>query len=170
MLVNLTKLCAQMCCRHGDSQLARAAKAGTSATAALLLALGADIKRTNHAGDTALSVAAMHGHTEIVKRFLKGSVAAMAIVPSVNVLGRTPLALAAAGGHTSTVQLLATTGHANVDCTDSDGNTPLIAAATHGHVQVVRVLLNTGAAVNHINLRGDTALLVVAHEGQCLSP
>ncbi|GAB6027063.1 Ankyrin repeat and SAM domain-containing protein 3 [Chamberlinius hualienensis] len=51
--------------RHGQTSLMMAAIQGLNSTVTLLLNLGADVNKKSNAGDTALSLATMYGHTKV---------------------------------------------------------------------------------------------------------
>ena len=86
-------------------------------------------------GRTALMLAALNGHTDIVNA-LAGTHGAN--VDAVNRDGRTALMLAASEGHTATVNALAGTHGANVDAVDEYGRTALMSCRQqrpHGHCE-----------------------------------
>ncbi|TYZ67121.1 hypothetical protein PybrP1_005378 [[Pythium] brassicae (nom. inval.)] len=105
-------------------------------------------------GDTALSVAALHGHAAIVALLLDAGVS----VESMNTAGRTPLHQAAASDSADVVQALLERG-ATVDTTDAIGDTSLHLAANHGHSTIVAQPLASRADPDLKNSRGESTLL-----------
>jgi len=73
---------------------------------------------------------------------------------------------AARYGHTPTVQTLARTGGADLNCCSHDGITPLMRAARYGHVEVVRALVHEGADRERKDADGCTALMWAARAGR----
>ena len=89
-----------------------------------------------------LTVAAEHGHTDVVNA-LAGT--HRANVDAVDIHGWTALMLAARNNHTATVTALAGTHGANVDAVNRDGRTALMLAAAKGHTDTVNALAGTHA-------------------------
>ncbi|XP_037086696.1 ankyrin repeat domain-containing protein 50-like [Pollicipes pollicipes] len=112
------------------------------------------------AGQSPLTVAARHGHADVVSTLLEAGCDADR--PDAD--GWTPLRSAAWAGHTPTVQLLLTAGAA-VDSVDAERRTALRAAAWAGHDDIVSALLAAGAAVNGDDREGRTALIAAAYMG-----
>ena len=118
---------------------------------------GANVDAVDEYGDTALTVAAEHGHTDVVNA-LAGTHGAN--VDAANRDGWTALMYAAWQGHTAVVNALAGTHGANVDAVNRDGKTALMLAAEHGHTDIVNALAGThGANVDAVNRDGWTALM-----------
>ncbi len=107
-----------------------------------------DINHINSTKDTALTLAAEQGHTEIVNLLITNG----ANVNYINKNYDTALLLAAEQGHTEIVNLLITNG-ANVNHKTKFGNTALTKAAKNGHLNVVDLLIANDADINQINLR-----------------
>lgn len=91
-------------------------------------------------GDSALTIAARHGHDDIVRAFIDAG----ATVRFVWSMEESPLAAAAAADRASTVQLLLDAG-VRVDESDRDRQTALMKAAAAGAAAAVQVLLDAGA-------------------------
>ncbi|XP_044735383.1 ankyrin repeat domain-containing protein 50 isoform X2 [Chrysoperla carnea] len=111
-------------------------------------------------GQTALNVAASHGHTEVVQILLTAG----ADVNHADADGWTALRAAAWGGHVEVVEALLKHG-CSVDCIDADHRTALRAAAWSGHEEIVKLLIQHGADVNKTDLEGRTALIAAAYMG-----
>jgi ankyrin repeat protein len=107
----------------------------------------------NEGGQTALYLAALLGHIEVVKVLLN----AKANVNAKNREGRTALHQAAYEGRVEAVKVLLN-AEAKVSAEDQHGNTALHEAAWQSHVEVVKVLLNAKANVNAKNREGRTAI------------
>lgn len=89
------------------------------------------------AGQTPLSIAAEHGHCEIIDHLLRKGAQAHC-----NETGRqTPLHFAARGGHEKVVQLLLAREDVNVDAKDANGRNALFDAVIKEKVPVVQLLL-----------------------------
>jgi ankyrin repeat protein len=150
---------------------------GGSATVALLLAKGADVKTTDLRGGTALSMATKAGDVDTMRLLLaKGADAKAPIDP----LGATPLIAAAGANSPRAVQLLvqlgadvnaatkAPAGAAALRTTNNIKNGPpnrskvtaLHNASAYGPLESVRHLLKAGADVNARDSRGLGALSI----------
>ena len=114
------------------------------------------LDKANKGGYTALQLASMRGHTEVVKLLLDRG----ASVDEKGEDGDTALMRASYGGHTEVVKLLLDRG-ASVDEKDTDGNTALMLASQNSHTEVVKLLLDRGASLTEKNNDGDTALVAV---------
>ncbi len=128
-----------------NAQLLKAARDGDTNT------VGASLKAANRGGDTALMLAAHHGHTNIVSVLIPEQLDA-------------PLLNAAQDGDTDTVSTLISTG-ANVNEVNQRGFTALMAAASNGHTNIVSVLIAAGANLKATNQDGDTALTLAIRGG-----
>ena len=99
---------------------------------------------TDEKGLSALIIATLKGHSEIVDAIL-------AVSPAVDVDarekggGRTALFLAAHAGHEAIARSICAKG-ADVDATNAKGQTPLWTAAANGHLGIARCLLAHGAS------------------------
>ena len=76
--------------------------------------------------------------------------------------GSTPLTLAARHGHDNVVHALLSDSQCLVDTKDQDGSTALHYSCTEGHVDIVRALVNHKANVNARVDSGDTPLTLAA--------
>lgn len=156
---------------------------------------GSDVNALNESGDSALSLAALAGHQDVVLLlFAKGAkVGAMnhnresALVQaakhertevlSILMSHEEPIddsqyekALGAAveKGHVETVRLLLERGvDPNYgDQSDQDFNTPLFKAAGKGHGKIVRLLLDHGAKPNTLSFWGESAMFAACHSNE----
>ena len=110
------------------------------AVQALLQSPKLQVNGLNTHGESALMLAAIKGHTDIVKALL-------AREADVNKTGWTPLHYAASGvqeQQTAIVALLLEQ-HAYIDAGSPNGSTPLMMAAQYGTREVVKLLLDEGA-------------------------
>ena len=125
-----------------------------------LLDSGVDINIVNDYGMTALMLASMYEHIDIVRLLLeKGA--------GVNIRdegGYNALMWASVRGYTDIARLLLETG-ANVNLQNEDGYTALMLASVSGITEIVRLLLEKGADVNIRDENGDTALSQALYRG-----
>jgi ankyrin repeat protein len=135
---------------NGEPVLVVAARAGWIPTTDLLLKAGAKVDAKNSFGDTAIMVAALNGHIELVKKL-------QARGADINPRGWTPLAYAASNGKTDVVQYLLGVG-ADINARSPNGTTPLMMAVRGGHEATVDLLLAKGADPNLRNQNDASAL------------
>jgi uncharacterized protein len=158
----------------GDNVLMAAVRGGSAALVEVLLAKGANIEAAgNEFGETALMVAAIENHPDIVKTLLRHGAAVngkskeftyakdrFGLEGVVTILPRggwTALLYGARHGATEAVRTLAEHG-ARLDAADPEGSTPLLLAITNGHFDTAAALLELGAAVNLADSTGMTPL------------
>jgi ankyrin repeat protein len=122
------------------------------------IAAGADVNHLQ-SGASCLSIAAAHGHNEIVG-FL---ITAGADIEAKLVLDFTALIVAAQCGHDKSVELLLAAG-ANKEAKIHTGCTALIMAAHYGHDKCIELLLNAGCDVNALNNEGFGALYIAVQK------
>ena len=133
--------------------------------AALLLAAGANVNKTDHTGRTALMHACENGmqdhYGEDIESFLTVLLKAGADVNAAACDGSTALINMCKANtlkDDDMVDLLLDHG-ADVNAQDNNGTTPLLTAAfstTQNAVYVAAVLLSRGAEVNHKNIHGNS--------------
>jgi ankyrin repeat protein len=136
---------------RGETPLHAAAAFGRLATVKTLLQHKAGIDAYDRFGLSALGLAAVNGHADLVK-YLLGQGAKPHAAPGFHA----PLTLAAANGHDAVVTLLVRRG-APVQHVDADGRTALIVAAKRGKAVTVELLLKSGANLDHKCKQGYTA-------------
>lgn len=131
-----------------------AAENGATNVVESLLEKQVDVDRLNGSSRSALYLAALGNHLEVVRRLLDAG-------GDVNGKSKfySPLNAAAWYGYPELAQLLIDRG-AELQCVDSDGNTPLHKAVWQRNVGVVRLLLDAEANVNAKNGAGTTPLEV----------
>ncbi|MDE2737192.1 MAG: ankyrin repeat domain-containing protein [Gemmatimonadota bacterium] len=139
-------------------------RAGDVSAVRLFIAAGMDIHVRDDDGTTALNVAALEGHVEVV-RILVEQWIAEAGAQTQDADGRTVLMWAASGGDVEMVRLLLENG-ANIHAQDADSTTVLMWAASGGGMEVVHLLLENGAYINAQDKYGYTALTWAAGAGQ----
>ena len=127
----------------------------------LLGANKAGLEETETYGLTALNVAALRGHINVVALLLSKE----ARVDSRDSEGFTPLLRAAQQGYTEVCELLLNKGKADSEETEANGQTALKLAATNGHASTVAMLLLQGAKVDTRDQKGITPFLASAHYG-----
>ncbi len=113
-------------------------------------------------GDTPLFLAAMNGHTAIVKLLLDHH----ANIRATNGQKQTALHLAALGGSTDCVNaLLAAGASSQINAADTGGMTPLMNAAGSAHAPLVKLLLDHHANIGAVNGQKQTVLQLAALGG-----
>lgn len=144
---------------EATQKLHQAAMIGNLADVRAALAANASINAENEGHMTALGVAALYGHAEVVTTLLRagGNVGA-------DQGGETVLMLAAHEGHAPVVEALLTAG-ADIKAKDRNGMTALMAAAASNRAAALRVLLAKGADPNAANPDGATALMAATFGG-----
>ena len=133
----------------GNTLLILAARDDHLSTVDILLKRKAKVATRNFAGDSALMMAVLKGHTAVAKRLLEAGA-------PVNQSGWTPLMYAAFEGRADLVELLLAKG-ADVNARAPNLSTPLMLAARNGHMDAVRLLLKAGAETELKNDQGYTA-------------
>ncbi len=112
-------------------------------------------------GNTALILAASHGHLDVVTLLLKRN----AKIDNENKHGNTALIAAASKGHENVVGYLLNKG-ADINHVNQYGNTALMMAAYNGHYAVVNQLVAFGGIIDNQNISGDTALIQATNQGR----
>lgn len=124
-----------------------------------------DVQRND--GETLLTVAALHGHLDVVELLLKMNVAE---VNAGNKNRRTALMCAAEKCHEAVLDRLLATGKADVNAVDINGRTALLYMALFGPsdaVGIVDRLLATGKIhVDHRDIHGNTAMIHAAFKSK----
>ena len=110
------------------------------AVKALLQSPRLQVDVRNASGESALMLAAIKGHTDIVKALLARDA-------EVNKTGWTPLHYGASGvqAQQTAIVALLLEHHAYIDAASPNGSTPLMMAAQYGTREVVKLLLEEGA-------------------------
>ncbi|CDS01347.1 probable PHO81-cyclin-dependent kinase inhibitor [Sporisorium scitamineum] len=126
---------------------------------------GVDVAQQDIYGRTALSYAAMAGHTDVCQYLLS--------LPSISAAtydldGFSPLILAVMNGRTDAVRILLEHG-ASVEPRDATDLIPLCLASSGGHAEIVKLLLQKGAKIVS-NAEGlyPQALAARAGHAECL--
>lgn len=125
---------------RGRTALHKAAFAGLSEVAEILLLQGADVDARDMDNNTPLHSASQEGHTAIAGLLIRKGADVNARV----INGWTPLHLAASNGHLPIVRLLLE-NRADVDARNLNGKTALFWAAHKGHPAVAAMLRRAGA-------------------------
>ncbi|CEL08194.1 hypothetical protein ASPCAL11345 [Aspergillus calidoustus] len=151
-----------------DIRLLRAARYGWTDLARELLRQRIPLNSARRDGHTALSLAAKHGHEDMVRLLVShGADIETKCDDSRPIGGHTPLWFAAGQGHASIVKILLDEGASTTGGEESDGRLmPLSVASVRGHEDVVRVLLDAGATPDSPGLaNGRTAFSYAAEDG-----
>ncbi|KAF5763932.1 putative ankyrin repeat-containing domain-containing protein [Helianthus annuus] len=141
---------------NGFSALMVTATRGDIEAFRLLVYAGCDVKLTNKAGETAISLSKMNENSDMFEKVMieftleKGSQ---------NARGFYPLHYAARHGDTNAVKLLTSRGY-DVNIPDGDGYTPLMLAARENNGQMCELLISCGSVCGYKNSNGETALLL----------
>ncbi|MET0310446.1 MAG: ankyrin repeat domain-containing protein [Burkholderiaceae bacterium] len=109
-----------------------------------------DVELRNGSDESPLMMAALKGHTELVRRLLARGA-------DVNKPGWTPLHYAATNGHLPAIRLLLE-NHAFINAQSPNGTTALMMAARYGTPEAVKLLLEEGAEPDLRNEKGMTAI------------
>ena len=151
-----------VCSLYGETPLHKASKEGHSSVVRLLLELGADTTIVSNHGETALDLAALNGHIDLIILDFKYN-------PHVKLtFGRTPLHMACNGGHLNVVRKLLSKRVCYTMARDSSGNTPLHIAAGSGRDEVVKELVTRyGCPVDFLSYSRRTPLHLAAENGHC---
>ncbi len=147
---------------NGQTPLILSILSRQEAVFAFLLEAGADIRRGDARGLTALDYAAYFGRENEVERLLGRGADANG---RGNVMGATPLYSAVLGGHEKAAARLLRAG-ARTDVGDAGGRVPLLIAAEGGRADIVGLLLAAGARADAADRRGCTALHLACLSGQ----
>jgi len=145
-----------------NDDFTNAAMVGNLPQVKSLLDQGADVKaRHPQLGKTALSLAVMNGHADVVEFLLEHGA-------DVNTKDDTGTALsdAATYGKEDVVKVLLAHG-ANINAKGGSlGETALSAASRSGYVDIVQILLEHDANINATNALGKTPLTMATLQGQ----
>ena len=115
--------------------------------------------------ETALWLAAAHGHVRVVRYLGKERRDGRIGVTLCDRIGRSPLFIAAENGHADVVRCLYNECKADPDAMKEDGETPVVAAARNNHVEVVRVLgSECGADIEKPNNKGVNATWIAQQQ------
>ncbi len=134
---------------QGNTLLLIAAREGHLRTVQAILQYRPSVSHRNLAGDSALMLATLGGHREVVDVLLEAGA-------ELNHDGWAPLVYAAFQGHLDLVEKFIQRG-ADVHALAPNQSNALMFAARNGHIQVVRRLLQTDIDLYHQNDRGFTA-------------
>ncbi|WP_133406345.1 ankyrin repeat domain-containing protein [Parashewanella tropica] len=146
---------------HGETPLMIVAKDGDIELAKLLISHTTDINLVNHSGQSALYLAVMNGHSDIVDCLLKNGASAELR----NIKSETPLKVATRCRQYQAVKVLLDHDPDIVNASDSQGWTALMNAASYGDIDTVKLLLKHQVDVNVVNHDGKTALYCAADGG-----
>lgn len=147
-----------MSCRTaaGTPALVEAAGFGRSdVVQVLLVEAHADIEARDHAGFTALAVAARGGHDETVRLLIDAGADVQTASDPLG-MSMTPLMLAGVWGHTSTVEMLLDAG-AELETPNAMGYPALLWTLSGGHEDAARAMVERGADV-HTEVDGYSAM------------
>ena len=135
-----------------------ASKMGAAPTVAQILGNGADVETRAEDGSTALMMAALHGHTQVIKKLLARGAEVMP--------GRKRCHCTSGGSFNGEYRLLKRcSSTAQVNATDRAGGTALMAAAIAGHADVVKQLLAAGSDRWLRRWNGETAATLASFQG-----
>ncbi|KAI3716954.1 hypothetical protein L1987_68204 [Smallanthus sonchifolius] len=120
----------------------------------LLVYAGSDVKLTNKAGETAISISKANDNSDM---FEKVMIEFTLENGNHNARGFYPLHYAARHGDVNAVKLLTSRGY-DVNIPDGDGYTPLMLAARENNGQICELLISCGSVCGFENSNGETAL------------
>ncbi len=135
---------------NGTTLLITAAREGHFKLTKMLLDRNARVRARNAYGDSAILLASLKGHLEIVKLL-------HAYGAELDSPGWTPLHYCSWEGQVAVCQYLLAEG-ARVDAPSANGTTPLMMAARQGQSETVKLLLAKGAKADLRNQAGASAL------------
>lgn len=141
----------------GTTILMTAAANGNARLVETLLILRANILKNNKYGESALALAALNGHQEIVRILVEAGA-------RINASGWGALHYAVFNGQADIVRYLVEQG-GDVNARAPNHHTALMLAARNGHGEIVRILLAAGANPNLGDLEGNTALGIAQKAG-----
>jgi ankyrin repeat protein len=126
------------------------------AVGALLIERGAEVDALNSVGETALIVASLSGHPEMVELLISAGADVLAEDPHFHYPA---LHAAASRGQLNVVKLLLAKG-GDVNRQSGNGGTALLAAAINDRLEVLEFLLDNGADANVGDNGGNTPIAV----------
>lgn len=135
----------------GNTLLQITARAGDLPMVNALLSFKANPRLRNSLGETALMLAAVEGHTEVVRRLIEAG-------SEINGEGWTALHYAAWKGHRDVCKLLIDKG-ADIDARGLNGITPVMMAVRSGNLETVKLLVWEVADLDVRAIDGATALI-----------
>jgi hypothetical protein len=141
----------------GTTLLMTAAANGNVRLVESLLRLRANILKNNKYGESALALAALNGHQEVVRILVDAGA-------RINAPGWGALHYAVFNGQAAIVRYLVDQG-GDVNARAPNYHTALMLAARNGHGEIVRVLLAAGANPDLGDLEGNTALGIAQKAG-----
>ncbi|GAB1312345.1 Heterokaryon incompatibility domain-containing protein [Madurella fahalii] len=145
-----------------NGALLLASRKGWTKLVEVLLKQEADVTfRSDDSGSTALHLAAMGGHVEVVKRLLKKGVD----VATKDAKDRTALMVATEHGFESIVQVLLEQPEIKKDIKNWMGPEALHCAAEKGNARIVKRLLTTDVDLNASDAAARTAMTLAAANG-----
>ena len=142
-----------------DDKFINAAYEGKLEEVKFFFNLGANINAKNSIGQTALRLASMYNHSEVVA-FLKANGGKSGGNPVINGKFR----IAADDGNLAEIKRLLSEG-ADINAQAQDGYTALMSVSFDGRLEVVKLLLDEGADVNAKTDGGITALQEATRKG-----
>ncbi|KAH9489575.1 hypothetical protein Btru_037241 [Bulinus truncatus] len=125
----------------------------------ILLAAGAKVNHRSKDGSTPLHKSVEHQNTA----FMEVLIGAGVDVNIANIIGQTPFILATRWGNVSLIECVLRSGsllEVGLNMCDDEGNSALIIACQQNHLKIIPILLQLKPKINHMNLKGDTALFV----------
>ena len=125
-----------------------------------LIVAGADIKKEDNDGQTALFSAVYPENVECLKELITAG----ADINKEDNVGQTALTLAVRKGHVDCMKELIAAG-VDIDKEDFDGQTALYIAACKGCAECLKQLIAAGANINKKDNDGHTALILAAYQG-----
>lgn len=146
--------------KEGKTPLMLAAREGDLKVFDVLLKAGADLRKIDQDGWNAMHLAAINGHTEIVKILS----AHKQLIDSKIKLGQTPLLLATEEGHLETCEVLLKAGANPLTIYEDDWNAMHL-AASEGKTKIVKLLLVHKQLIDSKIKMGHTPLLLAAQKG-----